>query len=208
MKLYSWGPAPNPRRVRMFVAEKGIDLAVEEVGERALLKAEFLSKSTHRLAPMLELDDGTLIGEAAAICRYFEALHPEPRLFGRDAKQAALIDMWERKSEFEGLQAVAEVFRNTLPAFENRGMGGYDAPIPQIPALIDRGKLRVDAFYGKLDRQLAGHAFVVGDAFSIADITALCAIDFARRVKLEIPEACAEVRRWHAQVSARPSAKS
>jgi glutathione S-transferase len=207
MKLYSWGPAPNPRRVRMFVAEKGIDVPVEDVGERALLKPEFLSKSTHRMTPMLELDDGTLIGEAAAICRYLEALHPEPRLSGRDPKEAALIDMWERKSEFEGLQAVAEVFRNTLPAFENRGMGGYDSAIPQIPALIERGKLRVDAFYGKLERQLGGHAFVVGDAFSIADITALCAIDFARRMKLEIPEPCTEIRRWHAEVSARPSAK-
>jgi glutathione S-transferase len=207
MKLYTWGPAPNPRRVRMFVAEKGIELQVEDVGERAELKPEFLGKSPHRLTPMLELDDGTLIGEAAAICRYLEALHPEPRLFGRDAKEAALIDMWERKAEFEGLQAAAEVFRNTLPAFENRGMGGYQVAIAQIPALIERGKLRMQAFYEKLDQQLSGHDYVVGDALSMADITALCGIDFARRNKLEIPEQCAQVRSWHARISARPSAK-
>jgi glutathione S-transferase len=191
----------------MFVAEKGIELAVEDVGERAVLKPEFLGKSSHRLTPMLELDDGTLIGEAAAICRYLEALHPEPRLFGRDPKEAALIDMWERKAEFEGLQAAAEVFRNTLPAFENRGMGGYQVAIAQIPALIERGKLRMQAFYEKLDQQLADHDFVVGDALSMADITALCGIDFARRNKLEIPEQCARVRSWHARISARPSAK-
>jgi glutathione S-transferase len=207
VKLYSWGPAPNPRRVRMFVAEKGIDLAVEDVGERAALKPGFLSKSSHRLVPMLELDDGTLLGESAAICRYLEALHPEPRLLGRDPKEVALIDMWERKSEFEGLQAAAEVFRNGLPIFENRGMGGFEVAIPQIPALIERGKARMLAFYQKLDQQLAGQAFVVGDAFSLADITALCAIDFARRQKIEIPEQCVELRRWHAQISERPSAK-
>jgi glutathione S-transferase len=192
----------------MFAAEKGIELALVEVGDRAELKSEFLTRSTHRLVPMLELDDGTLIGEAAAICRYLEALHPEPPLFGRDAKQAALIDMWERKAELEGIQAVGEVFRNTLPVFADRGLGGYAAAIPQIPALIERGKLRVAEFHDKLDRQLAGHAFVVGDALSIADITALCAIDFGRRVKLEIPERCVELRRWHADVSARPSARA
>ena len=207
MKLYTWGPAPNPRRVRIFVAEKGIALEVEDVGERAQLKPEFLAKSTHRLAPMLELDDGTLIGEAMAICRYLEALTPEPRLFGKSPKEMALIDMWERKCEFEGLQAVAEVFRNTLPAFEGRGMGGYDVVIPQIPALIERGKLRVQAFYRKLDGQLVGRPYVASDGFSVADITALCAIDFARRMKHDIPEGCAEVRRWYDQVSARPSAK-
>jgi glutathione S-transferase len=208
MKLYSWGPAPNPRRVRMFAAEKGLPLAIEEAGDGAVLKRDFLERSPHRLVPALELDDGTLLGEASAICRYLEQLHPEPPLFGRDPKQAALIDMWDRKCEFEGIQAAAEVFRNVLPVFENRGLGGYDVPIPQIPALIERGKARVAAFYGKLERQLEGRAFLVGDTLSMADITGLCAVDFARRARMDIPEACAEVRRWHAQLSARPSAQA
>lgn len=208
MKLYNWAPAPNPRRVRMFLTEKGISVPLDDVGAGWVLKGDFLSKSTHRLAPMLELDDGTLIGEAAAICRYFEAIHPEPRLFGNNPKEIALVDMWERKCEFEGLQAVAEVFRNSLPTFEGRGLGGYDVTIAQIPALIERGKVRTNAFFQDLERQLAGHRFIVGDTLTMADITGLCAIDFAKRVAIEIPTSCINVQRWHAEMSARPSAKA
>lgn len=208
MKLYTWGPAPNPRRVRIFLAEKSLTIPIEDVGAGAVLKPDFLAANPHKMVPALELDDGTLLGEASAICRYLEALHPEPRLFGSDPKQAALIDMWERKCEFEGLQAAAEVFRNALPAFAGRGMGGYEVPIAQIPALIERGTLRVHQFCRKLDAQLAKHAFVAGETFSMADITALCALDFAQRARVSIPEECAHVRRWHAEVSARPSAKA
>lgn len=208
MKLYTWGPAPNPRRVRIFLAEKNLTIPIEDVGAGAVLKPEFLAASPHKMVPALELEDGTVIGEASAICRYLEALHPEPRLFGSDPKQAALIDMWERKCEFEGLQAVAEVFRNVLPAFGNRGMGGYEVPIPQIPALIERGTLRFQQFCRKLDAQLSKHAFVAGDAYSMADITALCALDFGKRARLSVPEDCAHVLRWHEQVCVRPSAKA
>jgi glutathione S-transferase len=207
VKLYTWAPAPNPRRVRMFLAEKGLEIPTEDVGDRARLKPDFLAKSPHRLTPMLELDDGTMIGEAMAICRYFEALHPEPRLMGRDPKEMALIEMWERKAEFEGIQAVAEVFRNSISAFAERGLGGYDVAVPQVPALIERGTIRTQAFFVKLDAQLAGHAYVVGDAFSVADITALAAVDFAKRVKLEVPASCKNLLRWYALVSERPSAK-
>jgi glutathione S-transferase len=208
MKLYDWGPAPNPRRVRVFLAEKGITLPIEDVGEGAALKPEFLAKNPHRMAPALELDDGTLISEAAAICRHLEAMHPEPALFGRDRKEAVLIDMWERKCEFECLQAAAEVFRNVLPAFVDRGLGGYAVTIPQIPALIERGTVRVQQFCRKLDAELARRQYVAGDRYSMADITGLCALDFAKRVRVPIPEDCAHVLRWHAEVSARPSAKA
>ena len=208
MKLYTWGPAPNPRRVRMFLAEKGLELDVEDVGDGAVLKPEFLAKNPHRMVPALELDDGTMIGEAPAICRYLEGLHPEPRMFGANPRQAALIDMWERKCEFECLQAAAEVFRNVLPAFVNRGMGGYAVAIPQIPALIERGTTRVHHFCRKLDTELAQRQFVAGDGFSMADITGLCALDFAKRARVSIPEECTHVLRWHAELSARPSAKT
>jgi glutathione S-transferase len=208
MKLYVWGPAPNPRRVRIFAAEKNIALEIIDAGSGAMLKPEFLEKNPHKLVPALELDDGTLIGEASAICRYLEALHPEPRLFGSEPKQAALIDMWDRKCEFECLQAAAEVFRNVLPAFENRGLGGYSVPIPQIPALIERGTIRVQQFCKKLDAQLAHSPFVAGETFSMADITGLCAVDFARRARIAIPGECTNVARWHAEVSGRPSAKA
>jgi glutathione S-transferase len=208
MKLYVWGPAPNPRRVRMFAAEKGITLEIVDAGSGAALTPEFLGRSPHKLVPALELDDGTLIGESSAICRYLEALHPEPCLFGSEPKRAALIDMWDRKCEFEGMQAAAEVFRNALKAFENRGLGGYDVPIPQIPALVERGTVRVQAFCRKLDAQLAHRAHVAGEAFSIADITALCSIDFAKRARIAIPDECTHLSRWYAAVSARPSAKA
>jgi len=115
MKLYTWALAPNPRRVTIFMAEKGIEMPIEDVGDRAALKPDYLRKSTHRRVPVLELDDGTCIGEAMAICRYLEALHPEPPLFGRDPKQAALIDMWERYCEYDGVFAVAEVLRVLAP---------------------------------------------------------------------------------------------
>jgi glutathione S-transferase len=207
MKLYTWGPAPNPRRVRIFLAEKSLQLDLVDVGAGAVLAPEFLATHSHRMVPALELDDGTVIGEAAAICRYLEALHPEPALFGRDARQAALIDMWERKCEFECLQAAAEVFRNVLPVFGDRGLGGYDVAIPQIPALIERGTVRVREFCKKLDSELGKRRFVAGDDISMADITGLCALDFAKRARLSIPEECAHVSRWHAELSARPSAK-
>ena len=208
MKLYTWGPAPNPRRVRIFLAEKGLTLEVEDVGDGASLKPEFLAKNPHRMVPALELDDGTMVGEAPAICRYLEGLHPEPRLFGANPREAALIDMWERKCEFECLQAAAEVFRNVLPAFVNRGMGGYAVAIPQIPALIERGTTRVHAFCRKLDSELAQRHFIAGDRFSMADITGLCALDFAKRARVSIPDDCKHVLRWHAELSARPSAKT
>lgn len=208
MKLYDWKAAPNPRRVRIFLAEKGLSIPREEVGAGWALKPEFIAKSAHRLAPMLELDDGTLIGEAMAICRYFEAEHPEPRLFGTDAKSIALVEMWERKCDFEGMQAVAEVFRNSLPAFADRALAGYDVPVPQLPALVERGKLRVQRFFCELDQRLSTQRYVAGTVYSVADITGLCAVDFAKRVKLEMPTACAQLMRWHAEVSARPSASA
>jgi glutathione S-transferase len=206
MKLYVWTLAPNPRRVLIFLGEKSIPMTVEDVGDGARLKPEFLARSVHRRVPLLELDDGSLLGEAAAICRYLEALYPNPPLmFGNTPKQAALIDMWERKSEGEGVFAVAEVFRNKLSAFEGRALGGYRTELPQIPALVDRGKRRFQEFVETLEQQLAEQLFVAGDSFSMADITALCAIDFAKRSRMPLPENCVNVARWHAQVSSRPS---
>ena len=155
---------------------------------------------------MLELDDGTCIGEAMAICRYFEALHPDPPLMGRDAKEIAVVDMWERIAEFEGLQAVSENFRNSRRTFTDRAIAGYANPLPQIPALIERGEIRTRIFFEKIDAQLADNAFVAGDNYSTADITALCTVDFAKFCKLSVPEECGNLLRWYHAVSARPSA--
>jgi glutathione S-transferase len=210
MKLYDWRVAPNPRRVRMFIAEKGIDIETIEAGadKQPNLSADYLSGSEHRLVPALELDDGSIIGEAPVICRYLEELHPEPALLGEDAKSRAVIAMWDRKCELEGFQACAEILRNKVSAFEGRALPGYDVPIEQISGLIERGRVRVQAFYDKLEKRLADHEYLAGDRFSFADITGFCAIEMARAGKLDIPEQCPSVKRWYESIASRPSAKA
>jgi len=155
--------------------------------------------------PLLELDDGDWIGEAAAICRYLEALYPDHPLMGRTPKEIAIVEMWDRLAEWEGLMAVSEVFRNTHKLFAGRGLAGYDRDIPQIPALAERGNFRLGLFFDKIDEQLGRHEFLAGDAYSFADITALCAIDFGISRHLPIPENCTHVIDWHRRVSARPA---
>lgn len=209
MKLYDWKIAPNPRRVRMYLAEKGIEVPTEQAAEpNAMgLRDDYLAKGAHRLVPLLELDDGTCIGEAMAICRYFEAEHPEPPLFGRSPKEKALVEMWERISEIQGLHAAAENFRNAIPAFAGRALPGYAEPVEQIPALAERGRMRYSAFLKKLDQRLGEARFLAGDDyFSVADITAFCTLDFAKNFRLPIPEDHAHLRRWYEEVQARPSA--
>lgn len=209
MKLFLWTTAPNPRRVKIYLAEKGLSVPTEEVGaEGASLKPEFKARYPHALVPMLELDDGTQIGEAMAICRYFETLHPSPPLMGTDAKDKAIVEMWERRAYDEGMIGAAEVFRNTHPLFVGRSIPGYINPVAQQPALIERGRQRLQKFFDTFDRQLANHEFVAGDRISVADITALCAADFARRLaKVPMPASCTNLVRWYQGMSARDSAK-
>ena len=209
MKLYDWKMAPNTRRVRMFMAEKGIELEIEEVGQAEFpaLEDDFLAKSPSRLAPVLELDDGTCIAESIAICRYLESLHPDPPLMGVDPKSAAVIEMWERRAEAEGMQAVAELFRNSHPAFVDRSLPGWDEPIAQVEALVERGRARTDHFFKIFDDRLAESEYVGGDTFSVADITTLCSADFsAGAAQVPIPDDAVHMQRWHKAVSARPSA--
>ena len=209
MKLYTWLTAPYPRRATIFVAEKGIEIEIVEASDPdnpGELSPWYCQKYPHRRVPLLELDDGDWIGEAAAICRYLETIYPENPLMGRNPKEAAQIEMWDRLAEWEGLMAVSEVFRNTHRLFVVRGLAGYDVDIPQITELAKRGELRLGRFFSKIDPQLGTYEFLAGDAFSFADITALCAIDFGISRRLVIPENCSNVRRWHAQVSSRPSA--
>jgi glutathione S-transferase len=208
MKLYVWRLAPNPRRTLIFLAEKGIDVATEDVGgEGSRLKPDYLQRYPQATVPMLELDDGTQIGEAMAICRYFETVQPDPPLMGTDAKDKAIVEMWERRAYEEGLVAVAEIFRNQHPMFAGRSLPGSADPLPQIPELIDRGRWRVGLFFRKFDRQLADRPFVAGDRLTVADATTLSTVDFARVVGVKIPQECPNLVRWHAEVSARPSAK-
>jgi glutathione S-transferase len=201
MKLYDGGRAPNPRRVRVFLAEKGIEVPMQPVdmGELGHKSDEITARNPLQRLPVLELDDGTVIAESVAICRYFEELHPEPALFGRDAVGRALIEMWQRRLEFHLLMPVAQAFRHIHPA-----MQAWE--VPQIPEWGEANKPKALAFLELLDRELAGRDFVAGDDFSIADITGLIAMDFMKPARIEIPEGLANVRRWHAALKARPSA--
>jgi glutathione S-transferase len=202
MKLYDGGKAPNPRRVRIFLAEKGMSVPMEPVNLGALehKTPAYTAINPLQRVPALMLDDGTVITESMAICRYFEALRPEPPLFGRGAREAALIEMWNRRLELNLYEAVAAVFRHLHPAM--REMEN------QIPAWGEANKPRVIGFLELLDRELGDHRHVAGDDFSVADITGLVAVDFMKPTKLEVPEEFANVRRWHAQVAARPSARA
>ena len=210
MKLYDFTIAPSPRRVRMFIAEKGLDIPTVQINtrEREQYGEAYVAINPNSVLPTLELDDGSTIGESVAICRYLEELHPEPSLMGRDAKERAQIEMWNRRAELEGYLMAADAVRNKLPLFEDRGLPGVTGGIPQIPELVERGKQALERFYGKLDKQLADNPFIAGEAFSIADITMFIGAEFAKWIELEIPAENANVRRWYADVSARPSAEA
>jgi glutathione S-transferase len=201
MKLYDGGKAPNPRRVRIFLAEKGIDVPLEPVDMAAMQhRSETVaSRNPLRRLPVLELDDGTVICESIAICRYFEALHPEPSLFGRGALGVAMVEMWQRRLELNLFLAVGSAFRHLHPAMR-------EWEVPQIAEWGEANKPKVLDFLDLLDRHLADNEFAAGDSYSVADITGLVAIDFMKPARIEVPEALAHVRRWHAALRARPSA--
>lgn len=203
MKLYDSRVAPNPRRTRIFLAEKGISLPTEQVDMMAMQHKtpEYTAINPFQRMPALELDDGTVITESIAICRYFEELQPEPPLFGVGAKDRALVEMWNRRCEINFLANVAAVFRHLHPAMK-------ELEVPQIPAWAEANKPRVAEFLKILDGELARHEFIAGDRFSVADITALVTVDFMRPSRLPMPEGLTNVQRWHAAVSARPSAKA
>jgi len=202
MKLYDGGRAPNPRRVRIFLAEKGLSVPMESVNLGALehKTAAYTAINPLQRVPALVLDDGTVITESMAICRYFEGLRPEPPLFGRGGREEALVEMWNRRIELNLYEAVSAVFRHLHPAM--REMEN------QIPEWGEANKPRAIALLALLDRELAGRLYVAGEHYSVADITGLVAVDFMKPAKLEVPEEFASLRRWHAQVTARPSAKA
>lgn len=208
MKLYDAAWAPSPRRVRIYLAEKGIEVERELVDLRAdqQLAPDYLRVNPRGVVPALLLDDGEVITESGAICRYFEATQPDPPLFGATPAEIARIESWTRRIEHEGYDGAVKVFRNALPAMRGRGLPGKWPVIPQIPELIDRGTIMWGACLESLDHQLAGSEWIAGGGYSFADITALVTIDFARAARLAVPEACGHVGRWYQAASARPSA--
>ena len=203
MKLYDGGRAPNPRRVKVFLAEKGITVPTEQVdlGKLAHKSPAYAAINPLQRVPALELDDGTIICESIAICRSFERLHPEPALFGTDAKDMAMVEMWERRLEFHLLGPVSHVFRNSHPAMK-------DMEVPQVPAWAEANKPRAMDFLALLDRELKDRQYIAGARYTVADITGMIAVDFMKPARLAVPDTLTHLRRWHNEVSARPSAKA
>jgi len=202
MKIYDFTGAPNPRRVRVFLAEKGINVPLVQVNLATAdnRKPEFLKINPLGGVPVLELDDGTHIAESVAICRYFEETKPEPRLMGVDAKDKAVVEMWNRRMEFEVLMMTAGAFRNTSDFFKGR-----------IPQVKEYGEICRSAAVKRLewiDTVLADREFIAGPRYTIADITALIGIDFGRLTGIKVQENQKNLARWHQAVSSRPSAKA
>lgn len=203
MKLYDSKMAPNPRRTRIFLAEKGISVPTEQVDMMAMQHKtpEYTAVNPLQRMPSLVLDDGTVITESIAICRYFDALQPEPPLFGQGATEIGVVEMWNRRCELNLMFPVAHVFRHSHPAMK-------ELEVPQVAAWADANKPRVIEFLRLLDGELAGRQYVAGERFTVADITTLCAIDFMKPTRIPLPDDVAHVKRWHAAVSGRPSAKA
>ena len=207
MKLYHSTSSPNSRRVRMFIAEKGISVPLQSVnlGVKEQFSDWFKAVNPRQQVPALILDDGTTVAEVPAIWRFLEETYPEHPLLGDDATSKALVTMWERRVELDGFAPTMEGVRNAVAGLKGRALSGphgYD----QIPELVERGKRRVADFYADFDARLEEAPFVAGAAFSAADITALVTVDFATAaLKMPIPEGSRALQRWYETVAARPS---
>ncbi|WP_461482368.1 glutathione S-transferase family protein [Porticoccus sp.] len=209
MKLYDYPGVPNPRRLNIFLAEKGLDFPRIQVdlmnGEQ--LTEDFRSKSPNCDVPVLELDDGTCLSQTNAICRYLEAVYPQPALYGRTPREIGLVEMWNNICFTNGFQAVADLFRNGPDWFEGRALIGphhYN----KIPELVERGRQRINNFYHDINNHLRDKDYFVQGYFSVADITALATIDFAIWSGTTIPPECKNLLDWHQRVSQRPSIKA
>ena len=209
MKLYDCTSAPSPRRVRIFLAEKGIDIEMQQVDLRngEQLSDTFREINPDCTVPVLELDDGTALSEIFAICQYLEEIHPEPNILGQDARERALVTMWNSKIEQQGLAAVAEVFRNQSKGFKSRALTG-PRNFEQLPELAERGMARIEQFFDRMNSQLEGNRYVAGGRFSLADITAFVTLEFSGWLKLEFGRRRPDLQRWFDEIKARPASNN
>ena len=207
MKLYQSESSPNSRRVRIFLAEKGLSIpfVAVDLGKGEQHSDAYRTINPRRVVPTLVLEDGTAIGEVPAICRYIEETNPKPALLGDTPKEKALVAMWERRAELEGFAAVMEAIRNSAPGLKGRAIAGpHD--YEQIFELAERSKLRVKNFFADFDARLSEAPFVAGRRFSAADITALVAVDFAAKaINCVVPDQHRSLKRWYDTVSSRAS---
>ena len=203
MKLYDSSRAPNPRRTRIFLAEKGVkvDLMPVDLTKLEQFTDPFTALNPMQRVPVLVLDDGTIISETMAISRYFEALQPEPNLLGRDAREIAQIEMWNRRIELNFYWPVSQAFRHLHPAMAEREK-------PQVADWGEANKPVVVDFARLLDAELGKRSHVAGNRFTVADITAFVTVDFMKPAKIELPPELVNTRRWHAAIAARPSASA
>jgi glutathione S-transferase len=203
MKLYDFRLFPNPRRARIFIAEKALEIPIEQVDALAGANRtpEFLKKNPSGGLPVLELDDGSCLAESVAICRYLEGLHPNPNLMGRDTREQAFIEQWNRRMELELFAVAARFFQNTGAFFKGR--------LPQVPEYGEVQRANVVQRLKRMDAELAEREFVAADRYTIADITALVGVDlFCDYGGQPFPAELPNLKRWHAAVSSRPSAKA
>ena len=209
MRLYDFQRAPNPRRVGIFIAEKGLEIPTTEINllEGKQFTDDFRAVNPRCYVPVLETDTGERLTEVVAICAYLEELYPEPPLFGRSAEERARVRMWDHIVEVDGLFAVAEALRNSGEMFENRALPGPEI-IPQIPALVGRGRARAESFFSRMDQRLAESPYIAGDHFSQADISLLVTADVASWVDVDVFDGRPALKEWHERVSARPSAST
>lgn len=203
MKIIEDGRAPNPRRVRIFLAEKGIEIEYEQIDITELQhkEPEFTGLNPLQRVPVLQLDNGGVISESIAICRYFEELQPEPALMGSGPEGIARTEMWQRRMELDLLSPVAQTFRHLHPAMK-------ELEKPQVPEWGEANRPRVLTMLALLNKELATRSFIAGNEFSVADITALVAVDFMKPARIERPPEFTDLARWHEEVSARSSAKA
>jgi glutathione S-transferase len=206
MKFYDCQTAPSPRRARIFIAEKGLDIERVEIdlGKAEQLGGDFRRINPRCTVPVLELDDGTAITENAGIAAYLEALAPNPPLLGVSAEEKGLVANWNARAELEGLWALADALRNRSKGMVGRAITG-PTDYPQIPELAERGLARANEFFEMLNQRLGESEYVAGERFSVADITAYVCADFAGWVKSGPTDAHANTKRWRDQVGRRPS---
>lgn len=202
MIFYDGGGAPNARRVRIYLSEKGLDIPMKTID---IMKGEHKTDEYKKISPLsqvpaLELDDGTFITESIAICRYFEALNPDPNLMGTDPNEIAIIEMWQRRLELLLMMPIASVFRHGHPAMAHLEN--------QVIEWSEANKPRILSFYNWLDQQLKGKDFICLDRYTLADVTALTCFEFAKWPKINIPEDCLNLKKYYQMLSDRPSAKA
>ena len=193
--------APNPRRVRIFLAEKDIEVERRHIDimTEEHKSADMLKRNPFQRIPVLELDDGRCISEGMAICRYFESLQPEPRLFGTTPEEQGIVEMWQRRIELYLMHPIAHAFRHSHPRMAH-------LEVPQIPEWSAVNVPKIEFMLDHLDAELAGRDFIAGDSFSVADIDALCAIDFMKVARVQMKDTHTALKAWHERVSPRPSA--